>query len=108
MILDIIVDEQTFPINIPQDVLEEGESFFAKIDQDMDQGWQMHREWVDRPDRLQRCRIVADRLLTAIEAHNQPMMGLMAAYILKRLPGVAAVRVDTHGEMQETEFIMQP
>ena len=36
------------------------------MDQDMDAGWQMSRDWVDNPSREQRCQIVADKLLTAL------------------------------------------
>ena len=34
------------------------------------------------------------------------MLMLMAGYILSRLPGVTDVRIDTNGEMLETEFII--
>jgi len=59
---------------------------------------------LDRPDRLQRCQIVADRLHTAIVQQNGELATLLAAYILKVMPQTARVIVDLEGNMQETVF----
>ncbi|MCB1757920.1 MAG: hypothetical protein KDJ38_20545, partial [Gammaproteobacteria bacterium] len=71
---------------------------------DMQRGWQMSRTWVESPDTSQRCQIVADKLLTAIENGNQAGIGMFSAYILSRLEGVTAVDIDTSGDMNETRF----
>jgi len=86
-------------------VIEQGEEFFARLDADMDKGWQMSREWVQRPNRSERCQIVADKLLTALETENQKLGMLMAGYILKRMPEVDGVEIDIRGEIQNTQFI---
>jgi hypothetical protein len=104
MILKAIIDDQEYTLNVPDVVLTEGEGFFARLDRDMDAGWQMSRDWVDTPDRMQRCQIVADKLLTALEKENQKLGILMAGYILSRAPDVEAVEIDTHGEIQNTVF----
>lgn len=104
MILKAIIEDQVYELNIPDALIEEAESFFERMDRDMDNGWQMSREWVASPDRLQRCQIVADKLLTALENEDARVGRLMAGYILKRLPGVESVALDTHGEMQNNEF----
>ena len=104
MILKVLIDDQTRPVEVPEPLLDEAEGFFRKLDADMDRGWQMSRDWVEHPDVVQRCQIVADRLFTALETHRVPTAQLMAAYILKRLPGVDTVRVDTTGDMHATEF----
>jgi len=85
-------------------MLNEGENFFAKVDADMDRGWQMSRCWVENPNTIQRCQILADRMLTALQTKNEPMVGLAAAYILNRLPGVAHIDLDTTGDMTQTRF----
>jgi hypothetical protein len=72
----------------------------------MDKGWQMSRDWVDKPDQLQRCQIIGDKLLTAMHNDNKQMMALLSAYILARVPGVSAIRIDTNGEMLETELVI--
>jgi hypothetical protein len=104
MILKAIVDDQVYELNIPDELLVQARPFFDQLDLQMDQGWQMSREWVVKPDRLQRCQIVADKLLTALETENDKLGRLMAGYILTRLPGVESVELDIQGEMQNNQF----
>ncbi len=106
MQLNVIVDEQTYPVTVSEEILSEAEDFFRKMDADMDRGWQMSRKWVDQPTGAQRCQIAADKMLTAMENDNQKMAVLMAAYILSRMPGIEAVDIDTSGDMTSTELIM--
>ena len=79
---------------------------FNKMDSDMENGWQMSRIWVDNPSDLQRCQIVADKMLTAIQQEKTATVGLMAAYILHKIPGIQAVDIDTSGDMTLTEIVM--
>ncbi len=104
MILKVIVDEKTIPIEVPDYMLVEAEEFFNKMDIDMDAGWQMSREWVDNPDNIQRCQIAADKILTSIHRENEKIATLMAAYILKKLPNISSVDVDTEGDITQTSF----
>jgi hypothetical protein len=104
MILKAIVDDQVYTLNVPDQILQQGEDFFDQLDRDMDQGWQMSREWVDRPDRLQRCQIIADKLLSALEKENERLGMMMAGYIVARLPNVDAVEFDLQGEIQNNQF----
>lgn len=104
MLLKAIIDDQELSLEVPEQILEQGQPFFAKLDADMDQGWQMSREWIARPTQLERCQIVADKLLTALEKENDRLGMLMAGYLLSRLPGLETVTLDTHGEMQNTLF----
>jgi hypothetical protein len=101
----VVIGEQVYAIEVPEELLRESAEFHARLDRDMDQGWQMSREFVERPDRLQRCQIVADRLLTSITQGNQATAMLMAAYIALRMPGAVGVDVDAAGEMQHTELL---
>ena len=54
MILKVVVDDQVYPVTVPEEIVSEGSEFFDKIDRDMDNGWQMSREWVDNPNLEQR------------------------------------------------------
>lgn len=101
----VVIDEQVYAIDIPEERLQEAAEYHAKLDRDMDRGWQMSRQFVAQPDRLQRCQIVADRLLTSIMSSNQATAMLMAAYIALRMPGVVGVDIDASGEMQNTEVL---
>ena len=107
MILKAIIDDREYSLNVPDAVIEKGEELFAKLDADMDEGWQMSREWVQSPNRVERCQIVADKLLTALEKENERLGMLMAGYILTRMPGVDSVEIDIEGEIQNTQFVGQ-
>jgi hypothetical protein len=106
MILKVVVEEQVYPITVPDVILVEGEDFFQKIDRDMNNGWQMSRDWVRHPNQLQRCQIIGDKMLTAMHNNNEKMMVLLSAYILARVPGVQGIRIDTNGEMLESELVL--
>lgn len=108
MLLTVYVDDQSYPIEVPAYILEEGAEFFAKMDRDMDRGWQMSRSWIDHPGPLQRCQIAADRLLTALHTGQQATLLLMAGYILTHHPGATGVRIDTAGDMLEHEILTAP
>jgi len=103
--LQVYIDDTVVPVVLPPTLLEEAADFFARMDSDMDKGWQMGREWVESPNRVQRCQIAADKLLGAIESGNETLKMLMAGYIVSRAPGITAVRIDTGGELQETELL---
>ena len=104
MILTVTVDTKTIQIDVPQFVIDDGEEFFSKMDQDMDNGWQMSREFVEDPNVVQRCQIAADRILTALHNDNKDILLMMAGYIVSRLPKVTHVDIDNTGDMHQTQF----
>lgn len=106
MILKVAIDEKTFPLEVDDVMMISAQNTFQKMDADMDQGWQMSRTWVDLPNDTQRCQIAADKMLTAIQLERTATVGLMAAYILNKLPGIQAVDIDTSGDMTLTEIVM--
>jgi len=101
----VIVGEQVYAVEVPEELLGEAREFHDKLDRDMDRGWQMSREFVACPDRLQRCQIVADKLLTSLSQGNEATAMLMASYIALRMPGAVGVDIDAEGEMQNTELL---
>ena len=101
----VVVADQVYRVDVPEDLLREAGEFHARLDRDMDRGWQMSREFVERPDRLQRCQIVADRLLTSLVQGNDATAMLMASYIALAMPGAIGVDIDAAGEMQNTELL---
>lgn len=105
MKLDVVIDNKTFSVEIPETMLDEAEEFFRKMDRDMDHGWQMGPEFIENPDAAKRCQIAANKLLVSVSTQNQLMIQLMAAYILKRMPGIRTVNIDTSGEMLGTELL---
>ena len=104
MILNIRIEDQSYPVDVPENILADGGDYFAKLDADMDRGWQMSRSWVDNPNAEQRCQIVADRILGAFEHENKKTLVLLSAYILSRFPQLKTLDISTNGDMQETSF----
>ncbi len=104
MILKVIIDEKTIPIEVPDYMLVEAQEFFNKMDTDLDAGWQMSREWVDNLNSVQRCQVAADKILTSVHSESEKLATLMAAYILKKLPNVSCVDIDTEGDITQTSF----
>ena len=106
MILNVVISENSIPVNVPDEIIGEAGEFFNKLDADMDKGWQVGRKWVDTLSLEQRCQVVADKMLTALENENKQVCVMMAAYILNRVPGIKGVRTATNGEINETELLM--
>ncbi len=102
MILNVLLEDRPIAISVRDEILRDGQDFYAKMDRDMDQGWQMSREWVENPTQIERCQIAADKLHTALNMRNETLVMLMAGYILSRMPDVRCVTINTEGEMQET------
>jgi hypothetical protein len=65
----------------------------------------MSRWWVPDPDQNQRCQIVADKLLTAMQNNDEEFALLMCGYILHRKPATRRIRINTDGEIQGNEFL---
>lgn len=110
MELKVIVDDEEYSLNVPDAIVQGAGEFFDRMDSDMDGGWQMSRDWVEKPDLVQRLQIVGNKLLTALENENHDLGRMMAGYILSRAPEIDALVLDTAGEMQNTEvrFKEQP
>ena len=99
MKLKVIIEEQNFSLGIDPEFLQKAADFFNRMDSDMDKGWQMGREWVERPTPEQKLIIVADKLLTALENNEKNTGMMMAGYIKSRAPQIAVIEMDVTGEM---------
>ena len=104
MNITIEFDDKSYVLDVPPALPVEATDFFARMDKDMNCGWQMSRWWVPDPDSLQRCQIVADKLLTALHNDDRDFALLMCAYILNAMPNTRRIRINTDGEMQGNEF----
>jgi len=105
MKIKLYIEDKVEEFDIPDQVIEQAEDFFKKIDADMDKGWQMGHVWVEKPNQLQRCQIVADKMTSAIHNENEKMFMLMGAYILKNKPDTEEIHLDSTGEIQTIDFI---
>ena len=105
MNITVEFDDKSYALDVPGSLASEAVEFFEKMDADMNCGWQMSRWWVPDPDQNQRCQIVADKLLTAMQKNNEEFALLMCAYILNNKPATRRIRINTDGEIQGNEFI---
>lgn len=101
MLLKVTLADQLLELNIPEALLAQAEDFFTKMDADMDNGWQVNRDWVDNPDQYLRGQIAADKLLTALENRDDNLGRLMAGYILARFPNIEQVELSEEGETRD-------
>ena len=91
-------------LEITEEYLQKMQDSFDKLDSDMDQGKRLGQRFVKDLDKMQRCQLAADKLLSALETNNEIMALLMGGYILSRLEGVKQVVIDNNGEPEETQF----
>ncbi len=104
MQLNLIIDEWSMDLNIPDGYIDSMQESFQQMDKDMDRGWQIGQRWVRDPSPMQRCQLVAGKLLTALETDNENLAMMMGGYILSRMPGTKQIVIDNTGEPEETEF----
>ena len=104
MQLNIIVDDYSMNLNLPEEFLKSSAESFERLDASMRDGIQMGREWVQQPDRQQRCQMAAGKLLTALATDHESLAMLSAGYIVSRMPDVRRVRIDNTGEPSATCF----
>jgi len=104
MQLNLIIDDWSMNLEITDEYLQQMQESFDKMDRDMDQGRRLGQSFVKQPDQTQRCQIAANKLLSAIESHNEALSLLMGGYIVSRMMDVKQVVIDNNGEPQHTIF----
>ena len=107
-ILNVVIDGNMYSVNVEEDVIKSGAPLFNKMDEDMNKGWTLGRDFGENPNVTERCQIVGDKLLTAIEDENEQMKTMMAGYILSRVPNIMTIHIDNTGEIQETQLELAP
>ncbi|WP_198265390.1 hypothetical protein [sulfur-oxidizing endosymbiont of Gigantopelta aegis] len=107
-VLNVVIDGETYAVNVEEEMILSGSTLFNKMDEDMNKGWTLSKEFVENPNVTQRCQIVGDKLLTAIEDENEQMKTMMAGYILSRVPNIMTIYIDNTGEIFETQLELAP
>lgn len=104
MKLKIVIENKSKDLDVPDDIISDGDSFFQKMDKDMDRGWQMGQEFIENLSQENRCQVAAEKILQAVDTQNEKLLLLMAGYILVRMPAVVSVDICSTGEPLETTF----
>ena len=104
MILNLNIDEESFEIEIKEELLNELKPILEGMDKEYDEGAQMGRYWVDKPSDEQRCQIAANNVVGAMHRENKRMLYIMAGYIVYKFPEVKGVTVNADLEMHEIDI----
>jgi len=80
-------------------------AFLDKMDQDMDRGFKIHGELINKPDVNQKATFVAMNLLKALRQQDQAKIAVSCAYLSQRLPGVVEVHARDQENRIHIEFI---
>jgi hypothetical protein len=102
--LILLLGDEQREVALTDNMINEAQPIFDKMDADMSQGWQLSRDYIGNPNLQQRCQIAANRLMTALHTGNTALVSLMAAYIVSRLPNTRTVNINTDGEDDQTSF----
>lgn len=104
MIFNINIDQESFGIEISDELMAELKPILDDMDKEFDQGCQMGRFWVEKPTSEQRCQVSVNNLINAMHAENKRMVYLMAAYVLHKFPALKGVTVNSDLEMHEIDI----
>ncbi len=105
MNLNFTIDQEAFTLDVPDGIMQEAEAFINDTDLEFNKGIQLGRHWLDNPSEEQRCQIAANKVVNAMHQENIRMVYLMSAYILKKLPNVKMVTVNSDYEIDEIDFL---
>jgi len=104
MVIKVYFEDQVYEIDVQNEFVRRAQDFFQRMDQDMDNGWQMSRDWVDKPDARQRCQIVSNKLASALDNEDRKTAMMMAGYIVNHMPELTIIDIDASGDISLTQF----
>lgn len=79
--------------------------FLDNMDLDMDEGLELDKKFIKKPDKLERAKYVAMSLIMALQAENIEMANAMCAYLAHRQPDLKQVRAIDNGNSVEMDLI---
>lgn len=104
MNFNITIDEESYTLEVSDQLLQELKDIHRDMDDDFDKGLQLGRYWIESPTDEQRCQLAADRVVGAIHQENVRQFYLMAAYILSKFPALKRVTVSSDFEISDIDI----
>lgn len=104
MNFNITIDEESYTLEVKEELMQELQSAHKKMDADFDRGLQLGRYWIESPTLEQRCQWVADKIVSAIHQENIRQFYVMAAYILSKFPDLKNVTVSSDFEISDIDI----
>lgn len=81
-------------------------NYLTRMDRKMDQGIDLHGEWIDTPDTSQRAQFVAQSMAQALQSGADEQAAAMLTYLSQRLPTLRAVRIDLRDGQLSAELVV--
>ncbi|MDH5518755.1 MAG: hypothetical protein OEY36_13210 [Gammaproteobacteria bacterium] len=79
--------------------------YLDKMDSDMDGGFKLADQQIDKPDAKDRAKFVAMTLIHSIEANNEQMIVATCAYLASREASLVEVRANADGENMMLDLV---
>lgn len=83
------------------------QNYLTRMDRRMDQGINLHGEWIAAPGSDQRAQFVAMNMAQALKQGAEEQAAAMLTYLAERLPSLRAVRIDLQGDQLSAELVVK-
>ncbi len=107
MNFNITIDEESYTLDVKEELMQELQSAHRDMDAEYDKGLQLGRYWIDTPTLEQRCQLTANKVVSAIHQENIRQFYLMASYILAKFPNLKQVTVSSDFEISDIDIELE-
>lgn len=83
------------------------QNYLTRMDRRMDQGINLHGEWLSAPETDQRAQFVAQNMAQALQQGAEEQAAAMLTWLAQRLPELRAVRIDLQGDQLSAELVVK-
>ncbi len=83
------------------------QNYLSRMDRKMDQGIDLHGEWIATPQSMQRAQFVAQSMAQALQQGAEEKAAAMLTYLAERLPDLRSVRIDLQGDQLTAELVVK-
>jgi len=104
MNFNITIDEESYTLEVKDELMQELQNVHNDMDKDFDRGLQLGRYWIDEPNDEQRCQLVASKVESAIHQENVKQFYLMSSYILRKFPTLKRVTISSDFEVSDIDI----
>ena len=100
----LVNGEALFEYDRTKSLPENQHQYLDRMDQQMDAGITLGKDFIANPDQQQRAQFVAFTLITAIQQDNDAVIAAMNSYLAIRLPDLKQVKADTDENSNKVMF----
>ncbi len=104
MNFNITIDEESYTLEVKDELMQELENIHKDMDEEYDKGIQLGRYWIDTPDLEQRCQLTANKVVSAIHQEKVRDFYLHSSYILRKFPELKRVTVSSDFEISDIDI----